>query len=186
MSVGSFRGIRFRRTLFRHVTHAAAAHFEILFGQDCMEEWFSAKTIFLLISAVAIASAIWHFRVFYALFRSIDATQERSRESNYVRRQLRRRIQIAMLIGVSGVCMFFGVHLSHTKSPGWFVLTWGLAMVFLIWTMLLAMVDMMSIRLHFRRARSKNIAEELKIRYELEKATRAQHEKETDVDAKSR
>lgn len=149
-----------------------------------MEEWFSVKTVLLLISAFAIASAIWQSRVLYASIRSLDESQENSREVNFTKRQLRRRIQMALLIGASGVCMFFGLHLSHVNSPGWFVLSWGLAMLFLFWTMLLAVVDMMSIRMYFKREQSKNLAEELKIRRELEKEIKARREKEQQENAK--
>lgn len=98
-------------------------------------------------------------------------------ERIFLRRQYRRRLQISVLIGISGLCMFLGLHVSHITQPMRFLLAWGLAIIFLSWTILLALVDVMSIRLYFKRVRNKNLVEELKIRYELEKKIKENEER---------
>jgi len=76
--------------------------------------------------------------------------------------------------------MFAGIHFSSETQKGLFALSWALAILFIFWTILLALVDAMSIRMHFGRIHSRNLAEEAKYRYQLEQEMKKleQEEKE--------
>jgi len=76
--------------------------------------------------------------------------------------------------------MFAGVHFSHETQKGLFALSWALAILFIFWTILLALVDAMSIRMHFRRIHSRNIAEEAKYRYQLEQEMKKMEQENKD------
>ena len=76
--------------------------------------------------------------------------------------------------------MFAGVHFSHETQTGYFALSWSLATLFIFWTMILALVDAMSIRLHFKRIHSRNVAEESKFRYQLEREMKEQEKQNSE------
>jgi len=136
------------------------------------------KTFFLFLSAFAIGYAVWQSMVLTKSFRALEPQEHEKREHLFQRRQHRRRIQISVLIGICGLCMFAGVHFSHETQKGYFVLSWALAMLFISWTILLALVDALSIRMHFKRIQNYNTIEEAKYRYQLEQAMKEQKKKE--------
>ena len=144
-----------------------------------MNDWSLIKTIFLALAAFAIGYAVWQSFVLGRSLRSIDSREPEKGERVFQRRQHRRRIQISILIGICGACMFAGVHFSHETHKGYFALSWALATLFISWTMLLALVDAMSIRLHFKRIHNRNIAEESKFRYQLEQEMKKQEKRDS-------
>ncbi|MCL2304745.1 MAG: hypothetical protein FWC43_05320 [Planctomycetaceae bacterium] len=126
------------------------------------------KTAFLFFSAFAIGYAVWQSITLTKSLRTLQTLEQEERERVFKRRQHRRRIQISVLIGICGLCMFAGTHFSHETQPGLFALSWALAILFIFWTILLALVDALSIRMHFGRIHRRNLAEEAKYRYQLE------------------
>ena len=138
------------------------------------------KPFFLFLSAFAIGYAIWQLRVLTKSLRTLQSREQEERDRIFLGRQHRRRIQISVLIGICGLCMFAGIHFSSETQKGLFALSWALAILFIFWTILLALVDAMSIRMHFGRIHSRNLAEEAKYRYQLEQEMKKleQEEKE--------
>jgi len=136
------------------------------------------KTFFLFLSAFTIGYAIWQSIVLTKSLRVLQSLEQEKWDRVFKLRQHRRRIQISALIGICGLCMFAGIHFSHETQTGLFVLSWGLAILFIFWTILLALVDAMSIRMHFRRIHSRNIAEETKYRYQLEQEMKKREQEE--------
>ena len=126
------------------------------------------KTVFLLLSAFAIGYAVWQSIVLGKSLRTLESRGLEKWDRVFQRRQHRRRIQISVLIGICGLCMFAGIHFSHVTQPKLFAISWAFAVLFISWTMLLALVDAMSIRMHFKRIHNRNVAEETKYRYKLE------------------
>lgn len=137
----------------------------------------SAKIGFLLLSAFAIGYAIWQLRILFFSLRTIETQEEEKGNLIFRKRQIRRRIQISILIGICGVCMFFGMHFSHLEHPSWFVLSWALAILTISWTIVLAIVDVISIQLHYKKWVNRNLAEEYKWKYKLEQELRKEQEK---------
>ena len=138
------------------------------------------KLFFLFLSAFAIGYAIWQSMVLTKSLRTLQWREQGERDRVFLQRQYRRRIQISVLIGICGLCMFAGIHFSHETQKGLFALSWGLAILFIFWTILLALVDAMSIRMHFRRIHSRNIAEEAKYRYQLEQEMKKMEQENKD------
>jgi len=136
------------------------------------------KTTFLLLSAFAIGYAVWQSIVLAKSLRVLATQEQEKWDRVFKRRQHRRRIQISVLIGICGLCMFAGVHFSHETQKGFFALSWALAILFIFWTMILALVDAMSIRMHYKRIHNHNIAEETKYRYQLEQEMKKLEKKE--------
>ena len=138
----------------------------------------TGSSFFLALAAFAIGYAIWQYRVISRSILELESSSGLEKGEGVFRgRQLRRRLQISALIGLCGACMFVGTLLSPAKYAGFFVLAWGLATLFIFWTILLAMVDIMSINLHFKRIGSKIKADEAKLRYELEQKCKQDIEK---------
>ena len=138
------------------------------------------KTTFLLLSAFAVGYAVWQSIVLTQSLKSLQSQDQEKWDRVFQRRQHRRRIQISILIGICGLCMFAGVHFSHETQKGLFAISWALAVLFISWTMILALVDAMSIRMHFRRIHNRNIAEETKYRYQLEQEMKKRQKEEKD------
>ena len=133
----------------------------------------SGNSVFLVLAAFAISYAIWQYRVISRSICELNSSTDLEKWDTVFRgRQLRRRLQISVLIGLCGVCMFAGTIFSPVKNAGFFVLAWGLATLFISWTVLLAIVDIMSINLHYKRINSKIKADEAKLRYELQQKCR--------------
>lgn len=142
-----------------------------------MVDWASAKFGFLLLSAFAVGYAIWQVRNLLYSLRSVDTRKNEKWDIVFRKRQIRRRIQISILIGICGVCMFFGLHISHLERPSWFVLSWALAILTISWTIVLAVVDFVSIQMHFKRWESRKLAEEYKWKQKIEEEIRKEQEK---------
>jgi len=126
------------------------------------------ETFFLLLAAFTIGYAIWQSIALLKSLRVLDTLEQEKWDRVFQRRQHRRRIQISVLIGICGLCMFAGLHFSHETQPGLFAISWAFAILFIFWTILLALVDAMSIRMHFKRLQNRNLAEETKYRYQLD------------------
>ena len=138
------------------------------------------KSFFLFLSAFAIGYAVWQSIVLSKSLRALRTQELEKRELAFHQRQHRRRIQISVLIGICGLCIFAGIHFSHETQKVFFLLAWALAVLFISWTVLLALVDALSIRMHFRRHQNRNLAEEMKYRYQLEQAMKERETMETE------
>jgi hypothetical protein len=125
---------------------------------------------FSIIAGLMIVFAIWHSRLWWLSLldfkqKSVNLSQ---RTSVFIGRQHRRRIQMSVLIGLSGVFMILGIHLSPRNHIAMFILSWFFTVGFLFWTILLAAIDVISISLFYSPSRRRNAAEQAEIRGMLE------------------
>lgn len=90
------------------------------------------------------------------------------RDRLFYERQYRRRMQIGFLIILSGLGIFIGFHLPITDNWKYFFLcTWFLTFLFICWTVLLAILDIISIKMYFARIQRSVNSEAAKLRYEM-------------------
>lgn len=68
--------------------------------------------------------------------------------------------------------MIFGIYIPARQYAAFFVLAWILTVGFLCWTILIAVIDAISINVHHGASRRKDAAEQAKLRYQLEQKVR--------------
>ena len=129
--------------------------------------------ILLAIAALMITSAIWFARrLWVALVAMQDDEDLPKRSRTFFSRQFRRRIQIAAMIGLSGVFMVAAVLTPPKALPQLFILFGSLSVFLLLWSILIALCDVISINMFYRRSRNWDEAQRAKIQYELEQKLR--------------
>ena len=127
----------------------------------------------LAIAALMITCAIWFARrLWFSLVAMQDDTDLPQRSRTFFSRQFRRRIQIAAMIGLSGVCLVASVLIPPKAFPRMFILFGSLSVLLLLWSILLALCDVISINMFYRRSRHWDEAQQAKLRYELEQKLR--------------
>ena len=130
-------------------------------------------TILLAIAALMITSAIWFARrLWVALVAMQDDKDLPQRSRTFFSRQFRRRIQIAAMIGLSGVFLVAVVLTPPKTLPQLFILFGSLSVFLLLWAILIALCDVVSITMFYRRSRNWDKAQRAKIQYELERKLR--------------
>ncbi len=126
--------------------------------------------VLLAVAALMITCAIWFARrLWVALVAMQDDTEISERSRTFFIRQFRRRIQIAAMIGVSGVFLVVAVLTPPKTFPKLFIVFGSLSVLLLLWSILLALFDVVSISMFFNRSRHWDEAQRTKIQYELEK-----------------
>ena len=129
--------------------------------------------ILLTIAALMITSAIWFARrLWFALVAMQDDEDLPERSRTFFSRQFRRRIQIAAMIGLSGVFLVVTVLIPPKTFPKFFILFGSLSVFLLLWSILIALCDVISINMFYRRSRHWDEAHRAKIKYELEQKLR--------------
>ena len=119
-------------------------------------------TVILLLAAAGMIFS--HIRV-WRDFRQEELGPE---EFDYRRRQFRRRMQTSAMLGILGVAIFVGYVLTlWLNSPTFTVVYWIAIILALVWTCLLAMVDIWATKHHFRRLRDHCLVEQAKLRAEI-------------------
>ena len=129
------------------------------------------NSILFAIAALMITSAIWFVRrLWVALVAMQDDKELPQRSRTFFSRQFRRRIQIAAMIGLSGVFLVTTVLVQ--PFPRFFIVFGSLAVFMLLWSILIALCDVISITMFYRRSRHWDEAQRVKIQYELEQKLR--------------
>ncbi|MDR1494253.1 MAG: hypothetical protein LBT05_16275 [Planctomycetaceae bacterium] len=127
-----------------------------------------------------ITCAIWFVQRLWQTLGKVHDEQNfgnlSQRSGAFLNRQFRRRIQIAAMIGTSGFLMAIGACISIKTFPKMFIFIWGLAVLFLLWSIIIAVIDAVSISVHYNRIRHQQIAEQIRSRYELEKKRQEEHD----------
>ncbi|MCL2348511.1 MAG: hypothetical protein FWC50_09665 [Planctomycetaceae bacterium] len=132
----------------------------------------------LLIAGLMITYAIWHSRILWGTPQVVPDEGLSKRWGVFLNRQHRRRLQIAVLIGLSGLSMLIGAFVPRQTFPKTFILVWLLAVLFLLWTILFALLDMVSISTFFSRSKRQDEAERAKFRYEIEQKIKEEQERQ--------
>jgi len=139
-----------------------------------------SNTFFLILAALMITSAIWFARrLWFALVAMQDDLDLPQRSRTFFSRQFRRRIQIAAMIGLSGVFLVAAVLTPPKLLPKLFLLFGSLSVVLLLWAIVIALCDVVSIHIFYTRSRHWDEAQRTKLRYELEQELRKIQEKES-------
>ncbi|MCL2118894.1 MAG: hypothetical protein FWH27_10760 [Planctomycetaceae bacterium] len=129
--------------------------------------------ILLAIAAFMITCAIWFARrLWFALVAMQDDEDLPQRSRTFFSRQFRRRIQIAVMIGLSGVCLVAVALISPNVFPKPFVVMGSLSVFLLLWSIVIALCDVVSITIFYNRSRNWDEAQRAKIQYELEQKLR--------------
>jgi NhaP-type Na+/H+ or K+/H+ antiporter len=129
--------------------------------------------ILLAVAALMITCAIWFARrLWVALVAMQDDKDLPQRSRTFFSRQFRRRIQIAAMIGLSGVCLVAVALIPPKVFPKSFVVFGSLSLFLLLWSILIALCDVISINMFYKRSRHWDEAQRAKIQYELEQKLR--------------
>jgi len=138
------------------------------------------NSILLAVAALMITSAIWFaWRLWTALVAMQDDEDLPQRSRTFFSRQFRRRIQIAAMIGLSGVMLVAAALLSPENFPQLSylqIICASLCLFLLLWSILIAVFDIISISMFYRRSRHWDEAQRAKIQYELEQKLREMRE----------
>jgi NhaP-type Na+/H+ or K+/H+ antiporter len=133
--------------------------------------------ILLAIAALMITSAIWFARRLWSALVAMQDDKDLSQRSRtFFSRQFRRRIQIAAMIGLSGVMLVATVLTPPKTFPILFIIFGSLSVFLLLWSILIALFDVISISMFYRRSRHWDDAQRAKIQYELEQKLREMQE----------
>ena len=137
-----------------------------IFADSYKPDWLA-----LAIAGLAIACAIWQFRIQLDKVRrpSIYFQGESQRNLKFLRRQAKRRVQLACLAGIFGALMLVGLFLPYERYPQLWGIVWILALLFLGWAGCLALVDFVSLKLHFGIELDRQRAEKLALDYKMKK-----------------
>ena len=134
--------------------------------------------VILAIAALMITSAIWFARrLWVGLVAMQDDEELPQRSRTFFSRQFRRRIQIAAMIGLSGIFLVAIALIPYQRAPKLFIVFGSLSVLLLLWSILIAVVDIISINMFFSRSRNWDEAQRAKLRYELEKQFREMKDK---------
>jgi hypothetical protein len=92
-------------------------------------------------------------------------------ESEFHRRQYRRRMQTSGMLGVLGMAILVGQLLILWVTSSLFILLyWGAVVVLVIWMALLALADMTATGVFYSREKSNSIVEHARLQSELRRA----------------
>jgi len=86
------------------------------------------------------------------------------KERDFFFRQFRRRMQSSAMIGAVGIAIVVGIWI---VDPWLLAIYWGLVFLAVLWTLLLALADIVSNRTFFERMQDEQLAEGLALKKEL-------------------
>ena len=119
-------------------------------------------SVFLLLAAVVLM--VSHVRS----WRAAQQQELDAEEFDYRRRQFRRRMQTSAMLGVLAVAMLVGYVLTLWLGSRVFALAfWSAIILVVVWTCLLALVDMWATKHYFGRVRHDSLVEQAKLRAEI-------------------
>jgi len=135
-----------------------------------MELWSSilVATSLLVVAGAFIRS---HHRAWRTLL--LQRRQLEPSEFDFRRRQLRRRSQMSVMLGLVGIGMLIGRLLIVWPAPPLVVVVFWLGVMGLVvWVALLAVADIVSTRLHFSRLRQIYMVEQARLQAQLRRIER--------------
>lgn len=92
--------------------------------------------------ALSVVLTLQHIRA----WRTADAAEVDPRQVEYARRQYRRRMQASVMIGLIGAAVGGGIWISNPVTT---LLYWSGVFFAAVWVALLALLDFLSIRVHY-------------------------------------
>ena len=119
-------------------------------------------SVLLLLAAVGLM--VSHVRS----WRASQQAKLDAEEFDYRRRQFRRRMQTSAMLGVLAVAMLVGYLLTLWLGSRAFALAfWSAIILVVVWTCLLAVVDIWATKHYFGRLRHDSLVEQAKLRAEI-------------------
>ncbi len=159
---------------------------------NCLRGMSPSALLWTCVASVVVAFAVWQVRVQWERARRFDVYAQglSVREAKFLKRQTRRRLQIAILAGIVGAFMVAGLVVPLRSAPKFVATCWSLVLLFGAWTCLLAVVDAFSVWISFSDERVRRDAEKRAIEYhmnrfrdsQLDQVARAQDESGPSVD----
>ena len=128
---------------------------------------FAASLFVFTLLAIAIGLIVSHV-VSWQRFQQEDQDKDKV-ETDYRRRQYRRRMQVSAMLAVAAMAMLIGLLISRRDWPSVFVFWWTGVVLLVGWIILLAMVDALATRRFFRRMRHNRTIDEARWRAEFER-----------------
>jgi hypothetical protein len=127
----------------------------------------SSFLVAILLILASVGLIAWHVRS----WRRARQGELEERERDFHLRQLRRRVQTSVMIGLLGVAIFAGQLLLEAKTPWKLqVIYWIGVLALVLWIALLAVADMTATSFYYSREKSDFVVERAKLQAELRKA----------------
>ena len=105
--------------------------------------------------------SVWHFRTWEA----IKASKPISRELDFARRQMYRRITVSSMLTLVGVAAFAS---QFIENPVYRIVIWEVVVLLVFLMTLFAVMDVVAIRRHFAKILSGQHAEQAKLHDEFQ------------------
>ncbi|MBI3463481.1 MAG: hypothetical protein HY000_10550 [Planctomycetes bacterium] len=128
---------------------------------------FAASLFVFVLLVIAIGMIVSHV-ISWQRFQQEDQDKDKL-ETDYRRRQYRRRMQVSAMLAVAAMAMLIGLLISWRDWPSVFVFWWTGVVVLVGWIILLAMVDALATRRFFRRVRHDRAVDQALWRAEFER-----------------
>lgn len=116
----------------------------------------------LILAVVSIAAFFYQGRAWRAVPTIAD-----ERERDFRQRQLRRRMQVSVMLGLIGLGMILGLYINQQQRPNLFVGFWSGLMLVVLWVIALALVDARANYQFWTTSRRRALMEHAKLKAEL-------------------
>lgn len=110
--------------------------------------WLRVHGAALAFCLLLVTASLWMFRVQRKAASELVSFAGSPREHLYLRRRVRRRTQVAGMFLLMGVMILVGDWIPWTKAPITFALYWMIVLLLALWTVLLAMGDIVATRVY--------------------------------------
>ncbi len=105
--------------------------------------------------------SVWHFRT----WETIKASKPSSRELDFARRQMYRRVTVSSMLTLVGVAAFTS---QFIENPVYRIVIWEVVVLLVFLMTLFAVMDVVAIRRHFAKILSGQHAEQAKLHDEFQ------------------
>ena len=129
------------------------------------------RDVGLLVATFVLAFAIWQIRIQLARVQlsKNDLPMLNEQGCRFFKRRSQRRLQLAILALIVGLAIFVGSSVAPERFPKIWTGAWLCVLFLGIWICVLAVVDAFSTWLSFGVERNQNRAEEILLKYKIEK-----------------
>ena len=124
---------------------------------------------------VGVGLVVWNLKVYRAASAAIPAAADAHDEHDFLRRQLRRRLQASTMMLILGPAVLGG---ELVKSSLYSIFYWGLVLLIVFWMGVLSLADILATQYHYSRQRESQILELARMKADLENVARQPVDKE--------
>ena len=125
----------------------------------------------IALACVLLLFSVWQFRVLGRRAAVILFKRDRMAPelAKFLIDQTSRRFKMNLLFAVAAIGMLLGLGVSPREHPKLFLAFWGLVLIALGAGIILAVIDFVAVRLHYKLEQSINQAEKISIQYALDR-----------------